>query len=309
MAENPAAMKKRIAEAKSSSAGALLISEHCPEIKATQILTPIPIAAIIELTSLFYERPAPYEGIHSSASVDETAELAEAVSVGPFAVIGKGVRIGARSIIHPHAVIYPFASLGTDCEVHASAVIREYTELGNYCVIQPGAVIGGDGFGYIPDKEIGHRQVPHSGKVVFEDYVDVGANSCIDRAMLGETRLGRSVKVDNQVMIGHNCQIGERTLMVSQVGISGSVKVGRDVVFAGKSSTRDHITIGDNVKVAGKTGITKSVDSNKTVAGYPHYEDVKQWIRVENLIRRLPELFREVKSLKSKLASSEQKQG
>lgn len=286
--------KKKTAElfeaAKKSVAAAILVSKYEPEFSASQIVVQHPLAALVALAPLFRELES-FSGIHPTASVHETAKIDPSAAVGPYCVIGPRVEIGARTALHPHVVVYIGAKIGEDCVIHASSVIREGCILGNDCLIQSGVIIGGDGFGYIPDRNVGHRRIPHLGTVVLEDGVDVGANATIDRATFGETRVARNTKIDNLVMIAHNVRVGERSLLCGQVGISGSSEIGSEVVLAGQVGVADHAKIGDKVRAAAKSGISGEVKSGTDVAGYPHQE-ASRWRRVQVALRDLPELLK-----------------
>jgi UDP-3-O-[3-hydroxymyristoyl] glucosamine N-acyltransferase len=286
----------------SSSAGGLLVKERITSISIPQIEVDNPMAAVIEIAKRFRPQINPAPGAHPTAVVDPSAKLGEGVAIGAYAVIGPDVVIGARSVIHPHVVIYPGASIGADCIIHSNAVIREFVVLGDDCLLQNGAVIGGDGFGYIPDKEHGHRRIPHLGTVVIGDGVDLGANATIDRGTLGATVVGRQTKIDNLVMVGHNCQIGERNIFCSQVGISGSTTIGSNVILGGKVGVADHIKIGDGARIAARSGITGHVEAGAQVGGFPA-RPLSDWRRIEAVISNLPRLAREVRELKQGLAA------
>ncbi len=282
-----------------SKAGALLVAEEDPTIKVTQIVTPNPLAAVIGLSALFYQPPAPFSGRHPQAAIHESARLGENVSVGAFAVIGEGAKVGKNSVIHPHVVFYPGAQIGENCIIHAGAILREFVRLGNDCIVQNGVVVGGDGFGYHYVKDRGHQRIPHIGSVVIEDGVDLGANTTIDRAMLGETRIGANTKIDNLVMVGHNVQIGKETLLCAQVGVSGSTKIGSNVTLAGQVGVADHVTIGDRVRAAGQTGVAGDIPAGTDVGGTPHTEALA-WKKLSLYMNRLPELFKRIQRLEKK---------
>ncbi|MCC6221159.1 MAG: UDP-3-O-(3-hydroxymyristoyl)glucosamine N-acyltransferase [Deltaproteobacteria bacterium] len=286
--------------AKHSQAGALLIQEYDPSLEMAQIVTPEPLKAIISLTPLFEKYCEIVPGIHPNACIDETASVGNGVYIGPFAVIGANCVIGDGSIIHPHVVIYPGATIGAGCTIHSGAIIREGVTLGNNCLIQNGAVIGSDGFGYIPDKQLGHRRIPHIGTAVLEDDVDIGANATIDRATLGESRIGACTKLDNLVMLGHNVKVGKRTLMCSMVGVSGSCTIGDDVILAGQVGVADHVTIGNKVRAAGQTGIFSDIEDDRVIGGTPPMDTVR-WHKTSSLLKKLPDLFTRLKKLEKHL--------
>jgi len=203
------------------------------------------------------------------------------------------------------AVIYDDAIIGDDCTIHANAVVRERCRIGSRCVIQPGAVIGSDGFGYAPDGS-GYYRIPQIGIVVLDDDVEIGANSCIDRAAIEVTRIRRGTKLDNLVQIAHNCQIGEDCMIVSQVGISGSTRIGNHVTLAGQVGVVGHITIGDNVMVGGQSGVTSALTANGVYSGSPAMPH-KDWLKSAMVVPRLPEIKKTVSALEKRVAELEAK--
>ena len=293
--------KRRFAElrrkALSGSAGILLVEGFDPEVPTTQIVTANPFKAVVALSRHFVPELKVIPGIDPRASVDDSATIGAGVSIGAFAVVGSGVVIGQGTIIHPHAVIYPQATVGANCVIHSGAVVREHVMLGNDCILQNGVVLGGDGFGYFYEAGTGHIRIPHIGTLVVQDGVDFGANATVDRATLGETRIGAGTKIDNLVMVGHNTTIGRGSLLCAQVGISGSCEVGNGVVLGGNAGVGDHIRIGDGARAAGKTGIIGDVPAKTDVAGYPHAE-ASEWRRSQALVRQLPRLVKEVRMLR-----------
>ena len=199
-------------------------------------------------------RQRPAAGVHASAQVDSSAVLGDGVYVGPLAVVGRGRPVGARSVIHAHVVLYTSAEIGDDCVLHSGVSVREGCRLGHRVVVQNGAVIGSDGFGFARDADGRYQKFPQVGIVVIEDDVEIGALTAIDRAALGETRIGRGSKLDNLVQIGHSVTIGEDTVIAAQVGIAGSTKIGRRVTLAGQVGIAGHIEIGDGVIVTAQSG-------------------------------------------------------
>lgn len=304
--------KRRFAElrknALAGAAGILLIDKVDPLIPSTQIVTPHPFKAIVALSRHFVPAIAVDRRIDPRASVSESALLGAGVAVGPFAVIGDGVIIGENTIVHPHVVIYPFAKIGSNCVIHSGAVVREHVSLGDDCVLQNGVVIGGDGFGYMYEPGVGHVRIPHIGTVTVESGVDFGANATVDRATLGETKIGAGTKIDNLVMVGHNTSVGRGSLLCAQVGISGSCQVGNGVVLGGNAGVGDHIRIGDGARAAGKTGIIGDVPAKTDVAGYPHAE-ASEWRRSQALVRQLPRLVREVRALRKSIGLASEEVG
>jgi UDP-3-O-[3-hydroxymyristoyl] glucosamine N-acyltransferase len=247
-------------------------------------------------------RPAPRTapGIDPSAHVDPTAELGEDVHLGPLAVVGPGVRVGARTVVHPHVVLSEGVEVGEDCILHSGVQIRERCRLGHRVVVQNGAVIGADGFGFARDHEGRHHKFPQVGIVVIEDDVEIGALSAIDRAALGETRIGRGCKLDNLVQVGHSVTVGEDTLLAGQVGIAGSTGIGRRVTLAGQVGVAGHLTIGDGVVATAQTGIPSSVAAGAVVSGYPALEN-RAWLRSSAVFVKLPELQKRLRELERRL--------
>ncbi len=243
-------------------------------------------------------RPAP--GVHPSAQVDPGAALGPDVHVGALAVVGPGVRVGARTAIHPHVVLYEGVEVGEDCVLHSGVQVRERCRLGDRVVVQNGAVIGGDGFGFARDAAGRYQKFPQIGIVVIEDDVEIGALSAVDRAALGETRIGRGTKIDNLVQGGHSVAIGEHSVLAGQVGIAGSSRIGSRVTLAGQVGVAGHLTIGDGAIATAQTGIPSSVDEGAVVSGYPAIEN-RAWLRSSAVFARLPELQKRLRELERKV--------
>jgi UDP-3-O-[3-hydroxymyristoyl] glucosamine N-acyltransferase len=245
-------------------------------------------------------RPAP--GVHPSAQVDPGAVLGPDVHVGALAVVGRGVRLGARTTLHPQVVLYEDVEVGEDCVLHSGVQVRERCRLGNRVVVQNGAVIGGDGFGFARDPEGRYRKFPQVGIVVIEDDVEIGALTAVDRAALGETRIGRGTKLDNLVQVGHSVTIGEDSVLAGQVGVAGSARIGSRVTLAGQVGVAGHLTVGDGVIATAQTGIPGSVEKGRIVSGYPAIEN-RSWLRSSAVFAKLPELQRRLRELERKVES------
>ena len=245
-------------------------------------------------------RPAP--GVHPSAQIDPTAVLGADVHVGALAVVGQGVHVGARSALHPHVVLYEGVEVGEDCVLHSGVQVRERCRLGNRVVVQNGAVIGADGFGFARDDEGRHHKFPQVGIVVVEDEVEIGALTAIDRAALGETRIGRGTKLDNLVQVGHSVTIGEDAVLAGQVGVAGSTRIGSRVTLAGQVGVAGHLTIGDGAIATAQTGIPASVERGAVVSGYPAIEN-RAWLRSSAVFAKLPELQKRLRELERRVDS------
>lgn len=229
-------------------------------------------------------------GIHATAVIAPDVKLGRNPSIGPYVVIEEGVEIGDDCVLKSFVVIYRGAKIGARFFAHAHAVVREDVRIGNDVILQNGVVIGADGYGFARQADGSYYKIVQTGPTVLEDHVEVQANSCIDRATVGETRLRRGVKVDNLVQVGHACDVGENTLLCGQAGLAGSTKVGRNVVLAGQVGVAGHLTIGDNVVATAQSGIPSDVEPNKVVSGYPALDNAL-WLKCSAAFRRLPEIY------------------
>jgi len=245
------------------------------------------------------ERPKPVPGTHPSAVIHPTARLGEGVSIGAHVVIEAGAQLGSRVILMPGVFIGSDSEIGDDSCLYPNVVVREASRLGQRVIVHAGAVIGADGFGYVKAGGV-HLKVPQLGTVQIEDDVEIGANSTIDRATTGVTKIAAGVKIDNLVQIGHNVTIGANSIVCAQVGVSGSTQVGDDVTLAGQAGVGGHLRIGDRALIGGQAGVTKSVSDDARVSGYPA-SDHEQALRVQAHTRRLPELVRDIRDLTERL--------
>jgi UDP-3-O-[3-hydroxymyristoyl] glucosamine N-acyltransferase len=241
--------------------------------------------------------------IHPTAVVDATAQLGRDVSIGAHVVVEGGVTIGDRTVLLPGTCILRHSRLGADCLVYPNVVVREHTEIGDRVILHAGVVLGSDGFGFLTEGTTLHK-VPQIGRVVIEDDVEIGANSCIDRATTGVTRVRRGTKIDNLVQVAHNVEIGEDSLLCAQVGVSGSTVVGSRVKLAGQAGLVGHIRIGDDAVVGAQGGVTKSVAAATCVSGYPA-RDHQTALRQNAALGRLPEALDELRRLEARLAALE----
>lgn len=248
-------------------------------------------------------RREPTHEVSPAAHVHPTAKLAAGVSVGPFAVVGEGCEIGANSTIHAGAVLGRCCKLGEGVVIHPHAVLYDDCVLGNRVIIHGNAVIGADGFGYrVQDGR--HAKVPQLGCVEIEDDVEVGACTTIDRGTFGPTRVGAGTKIDNLVMVGHNCRIGRHNILCSQVGIAGSTTTGDYVVMAGQVGVADHLTIGDRVTIMAKSGVSGNIASGMQVLGMPAIPH-KEQARILMTMDKLPEIRKDVNRMKKHLGLEE----
>jgi len=242
-------------------------------------------------------------GISSLCFVDDSAKLGKNVSVAPFAFIGKNVTIGDNSIIGPGTAILNDSKIGDNCLIYPNVSIMDNSILGNRIILHSGVVIGADGFGFYPGKN-GLEKIPQIGQVIIEDDVEIGSNTCIDRAVMGATRIKKGTKLDNLVQIGHNVSVGSHTVIASMAGVSGSTVIGNGVKVGGQAGFSGHIRIGNGALIAGQAGVTKDVPGGIMVSGYPAKEHMKA-IKEEIHIRNLPSLKKRVKDQEKKIEALE----
>jgi UDP-3-O-[3-hydroxymyristoyl] glucosamine N-acyltransferase len=247
------------------------------------------------------------EGVHPSAVVGEKTELGEGVSIGARVVVGRRCEVGDGTVILPGTVIGDDVTIGKACLIHANVSVREHSVLGDRVIIQNGAVIGSDGFGFAPEGGEYHK-IPQVGIVVLEDDVEVGANTTIDRATMGETRIKKGAKLDNLIQVGHNCTVGESTVMAAQAGLSGSTHIGTGVRVGGQAGFAGHMKVGDGAAIGAQSGIDKDIPPGQFVFGCPARPHMEAF-RTQAMIRKLPQFMKEWKMLKEKIRSIEKKMG
>ena len=264
-----------------------------------------PQQALIALLELFHpEAPAP-PGAHPAACVAEGARIDRTASVGPLAVVEAGAVVGPRSRVGALSFVGAGAVLGEDVRLYPQVVVREGVRIGNRVIVHSGAVLGADGFGYAFDGRA-HRKIPQVGGLRIEDDVEIGANTAIDRATLGDTVVRRGTKIDNLVQIGHNCDVGEDVILVSQVGIAGSSRVGNRAMLAGQVGVADHVTIGAGAILTAKSGVPNDVPAGRSGAAFR----AARWPRRERIWAsetELPELIKRVRALEKRVRELEER--
>lgn len=290
-------------EARSSAAGAILVAD--PEMLPGRniLVCPEPYLALAHALEIFHPATRPEPGVHPSAVVADNASVGEGATIGPMVSVAPGASVGERSVIGPGCVLGRDVSVGADCVLHPRVVIEDRSRIGDRCIIHSGTVIGADGFGFATVDGT-HHKVPQVGIAVLEDDVELGANVCIDRAALGETRIGRGTKVDNLVQIAHNVQIGEDCLVIAQVGISGSCRIGHHTVLAGQSGCSGHLDIGNGVVLSARAVATKDVPDGVMLSGFPGRPH-REWLKTQANLQRLDGLREKVKELEVRLAELE----
>ncbi|HKQ48645.1 MAG TPA: UDP-3-O-(3-hydroxymyristoyl)glucosamine N-acyltransferase [Phycisphaerae bacterium] len=263
-----------------------------------------PELAIAEILDFFFiPLAAPAPGVHPSAVVHPTVKLEANAAVGAHAALLEGVHIGANSVIHEGVSLGRNVRVGRDTVIYDRVVVYDRCELGDRVIIHSGAIIGADGFGYI-FRNGQHRKTAHIGTVIIEDDVEIGANSCVDRAKIGATRIGRGTKIDNLVQVAHNVQMGPLCLLAGQTGISGSVRIGSGVAMGGQTGITDGLNIGDGAQIAATSGVFADVEADEVVFGTPAQNKTAA-MRDQARVRRLARLFEQVTELSRRVAELE----
>lgn len=271
--------------------------EH--EIKATLIKVDNAYESLAKLMMLYEASLPKKQGINPLASVATNAKIGNNVYIGAFACIEEGAEIGDNAYIHPHVTVGCNAKVGANTILYPNVTIYHDCRVGNNCILHAGSVIGADGFGFAPT-ENGYEKIPQIGIAILEDDVEIGANTCVDRATMGATIIRKGVKLDNLIQIAHNVEVGSHTVMASQVGIAGSTKIGERCTFAGQVGVAGHITIGDHVTVGAQSGIPGNTKSGTTLMGYPAI-DPKQFARSAVIYKKLPDMYTELGCLKREI--------
>lgn len=287
-----------------SGAGAVLVNDGFGDTPMHAIICADVDAALVDVLGVFSTTmPGPAAGIHESAMVSKTAQIGQNVAIGRRVIIDDNVVIGDGSILHDGVFIGEGTRIGSDCRLWTYVVIREGCTLGDRVTIHSHTVVGADGFGYITRAGV-HRKIPHLGGVIIGNDVEIGASTCIDRSKTDHTMIGDGTKIDNQVQIAHNVQIGKGCIICAQVGIAGSTKLGDYVVVGGQAGLKDNIEIGSGVMLAACACVPSSIKPGTKAAGSPAVE-YRQFLRENASIRRLPDLVSRVNELSKRLKKLE----
>ena len=284
-------------QARETKASAIIVKEAIAGAGCAFLLTPNPYLAFACAVELFHPKALPAPGVSAQASIHPAAVLGKDVHVGPFVSVEEGAVVGDRVALHPGVYIGKGAVVGDESVLYPRVTLYEGVRVGKRAILHAGCVIGSDGFGFAPTPQ-GYRKIPQVGTVEIGDDVEIGANTTIDRAALGVTRIGSGTKLDNLVQVGHNVAIGRDTVIAALVGIAGSCRVGDRVMIGGQSGLAGHLTVGDGVMLGAKTGVASSLSADEArawsgVPAMPH----KTWLKMVTLLPRLPELFRRMKRL------------
>jgi len=273
----------------------------------TVVRAPDPYLAFAKASTAFHPPPQAAPEMAREAVVHPSARVHPSAQVMPLAFVGQGAEVGARTVLYPGVFVGADARVGDDCILYPNTVVREGCLVGHRCILQPGCVVGSDGFGFAFDMEgeggsgPRHYKLPQAGIAVIEDDVELGANTCVDRATLGRTVVGRGSKLDNLVQVAHNVRLGPLCLLAGQVGIAGSTRIGMGAIFGGQSGAIGHLDIGDGVRVGAQSGVLGDMPAGETCTGYPAVPQA-EWLRAVTAVRRLPELLKRVRELEKEIA-------
>jgi UDP-3-O-[3-hydroxymyristoyl] glucosamine N-acyltransferase len=295
---------KYIRHLDATRAGVILVASGIAAGDRTVIEVADPYLAFMRMLEFFHPRTIwLQQGIHPTAVIEPDAQIGTDVSIGAYCYIGPRSVVGSGTLLYPHVILGADVVLGERCEIHSRVTLREGVRLGSRVVVQDGAVIGSDGFGFAACED-GYVKIPQRGIVVISDDVEIGANTTIDRATLGETVIGRGTKLDNLIQVAHNATIGSHTVIAAQSGVSGSTRVGDRCRIGGQVGIIGHLSIGDNVMIGAQSGVGADVDAGEVVSGTPARSH-SLWKRIEAALTRLPELFKRVRALEAAVFENE----
>jgi len=289
-------------------ASAILVARDAGPMPMAALRSANPYLDFARAIEFFHPEPDYVPGIHPTAVIAASAEIGAGAHIGPYCYVDEAVRIGKNAVLHSFVTIYRGAEIGDDFFAHAHAAVREGCRIGNHVLLQNGVVVGSDGFGFARQPDGRWRKMRQSGVAIVEDDVEIQANSAIDRATVGETRIGRGTKIDNLVQVGHACKIGEDTLLCGQVGLAGTTNVGSGCILAGQVGAAGHLTIGNGAIVTAQSGIPADVPPRAVYSGYPAMENLA-WRKSVAIFNRLPELQRELRELRQEIARLREKAG
>jgi UDP-3-O-[3-hydroxymyristoyl] glucosamine N-acyltransferase len=299
--------RKQIARLEKTRAAEVIVPSHLPSFPKPLIRISNPHMAYAKIQTFFSSRVFAPLGIDPRAFVGSGALIGQDVSIYPFAFVGTDSEIGARTVIYPGVYIGEGVQIGEDTILYPNVVVMDGCRIGKRVIVHGGTVIGSDGFGFASDKDR-YVKIPQVGIVEIEDDVEIGANCAIDRAAMGKTWIKKGVKTDNLVQIGHNVIVGENTVLVAQVGIAGSTEIGNWVALGGQVGVVGHIKIGDQVRIGGQSGIARDVKAGEILSGSPAFPH-REWLRVQAVIPRLPEMKKNLTALENRVAELEKTLG
>jgi UDP-3-O-[3-hydroxymyristoyl] glucosamine N-acyltransferase len=282
---------------KTTRASAIVIATDAGPQPLAALRSENPYLDFARAIELFYQPPKYAPGIHPTAVISATARIASDAHIGPYCFVDDGVEIGRHAMLHSFVVIYRGAQIGDDFVAHSHSAVREFCRIGHRVILQNGVVIGSDGFGFAKQGDGRWYKMQQSGIAVIEDDVEIQAESCVDRATIGETRIRRGAKLDSFVQVGHACTVGEDTLLCGQVGLAGSTIVGNRCILAGQAGSAGHLAIGDGAVLTARSAVHLDVPAGQIVSGSPAMDN-KLWLKCTVAFNHLPELVKTVRELK-----------
>jgi UDP-3-O-[3-hydroxymyristoyl] glucosamine N-acyltransferase len=289
------ANQKYAPAARLTKAAAVIVAENFPAIPAATLRVEDPYQSFARALELFHKPLKYVAGIHPTAIIHPTAKIGLNAHIAPYVVVDENVKIGDNAVLLAHAVIYRGVKIGDNFFAHAHVVVRENCRIGNNVLLHNGVVIGSDGFGFAKTHDGKWYKIPQPAPVVIEDDVEVQANSCIDRASVGETRIARGVKIDNLVQVGHGSQVGEDALLCSQVGLGGSTEIANRVILTGQVGVVGHCKVGEAAIVTPQSGVANDIPAGALVSGAPAV-DHKLWLKYSAILPKLPEMARALRA-------------
>jgi len=293
--------RKYVSRIKTTGASAIILGKDIPPVDIPSLRTDDPYFAFARALEIFFAPLQPEPGVHPTAIIGDGAILGDCVNIGAYAVIGRNCRIGDGTTIYPHVVIYPDVVVGANAAIHSQVTVREGCRIGNRVILQNGVVIGSDGFGFAPLKDGTFYKIRQTGSVIIEDDVEIGANTTIDRAAVGDTIIRKGVKLDNLIQVGHGAEIGEHSVLAAQVGLAGSTRLGRGVWVGGQVGFAGHLEAGDGAVITAQSGTSHDVPAKAVVSGSPAFKS-SDWLRSTVVFSKLPELMRRISGLEKELA-------
>lgn len=291
-------------EAKATKASAIIASLDCPSIGVPLLRHKNPYLIFAKIVELFFPPSQEAAAIHPTAWIADSARLGTGVAIGAHSYVGDNAVVEDGVIIRSGCSLYAGSRVGEGTLIHAGCVVRENVVIGRRCILHSNSVIGSDGFGFAREDDGSWYKILQTGTVIVEDEVEIGACTTIDRAALGETRIGKGTKVDNLVQIGHGSMIGSNNLICAQVGLAGSTRTGKNVVLAGQVGVVGHLTIGDGATVTAQAGIPGSVEPGKVMSGSPAFDN-KDWLRSTAAFAKLPKILKTVRDLERRISQLE----
>lgn len=283
-------------------ASAILVAPDAGPVRIAILRSANPYLDFARAIELFHAAPAFPAGVHATAVVAKSAKIGEGAHIGPFCYIDEDVEIGRNAVLHSFVAIYRGAKIGHDFFAHSHSAVREHCRIGHRVLLQNGVVIGSDGFGFAREANGSWYKMRQSGITIIGDDVEIQAHSAVDRATVGETRIGRGTKLDNFVQVGHASKVGEDTLLCGQVGLAGTTHVGNKCILAGQVGAAGHLTIGDGATLTAQSGVPGDVPAGALYSGYPAMDNL-EWRKSIAVFNRLPELQKELRDLRAEVAS------